>query len=244
MYHMTRTENDDSMRAANDGHVLIAADILSDPDSELTNAELRRAVLRQVKLMDKYGALCALERFALAIEQSAPNGTAMARLINLGLLLMEYAAEQRMDIRENICESLSAQPDINSAHECLKYYISVMIEENKRVTDRLNKHGAIAVEYIKEHYMRTDLSIKDMTSLLSVSSSYFSAMFKNFTGATFTKFLARLRINKAQELLLSTDKKNYEIAIAVGYDDPGYFRQIFKKHTNLSPSDFRKANIR
>lgn len=225
------------------GHALIAADILSDPDRERAVAELRKMVLRNIKLLDKDGAVIALERLLLALEQPASgHGVVMARIHDLGLRLVECAAEQGMDIKENICETLSKQPDPESAHECLRRYLVRLIDENKRLTDKSSRHGALAVEFIKEHYTRPDLSIKDMTSLLSVSGSYFSAMFKNYTGVTFTEFLARLRIDKARELLLGTDKKNYEIAAAVGYDDPGYFRQIFKKHTNLSPSEFRRIN--
>jgi two-component system response regulator YesN len=52
--------------------------------------------------------------------------------------------------------------------------------------------------------------------------------------------LSRIRIQKAKDLLESTDFKNYEIAEKVGFSDPHYFSIAFKKMTGKTPSEYAK----
>ena len=65
-------------------------------------------------------------------------------------------------------------------------------------------------------------------------------MFKNYTGETFIEFLTHLRVDKAKELLKTTDLKTYEIASKVGYDDAHYFGMIFKKNLKITPTEYRE----
>jgi len=102
------------------------------------------------------------------------------------------------------------------------------------------KQAIRAVDYIEKNYMNVDISLNKVCEYLCVSTSYFSAIFKNSTGETFIETLTRVRIKKAKELLESTNMKNYEIALAVGYQDPHYFSSTFKKHVSLTPTEYAK----
>jgi two-component system response regulator YesN len=102
------------------------------------------------------------------------------------------------------------------------------------------KYVSLALEYMGQNYMSFDMSLGMICDYLGVSTSYFSTFFKNATGETFTEALTRIRINKAKSLFESTDMKNYEVALSVGYQDPHYFSAIFKKHVKVTPSDFVK----
>ena len=55
------------------------------------------------------------------------------------------------------------------------------------------------------------------------------------------KYLTSIRINKAKELLESTDCPVSEIGSIIGYENPLYFSRIFKKQTGLSPAAYRKV---
>ena len=77
-----------------------------------------------------------------------------------------------------------------------------------------------------------------------MSTSYFSSVFKTYTGETFIEALTKKRIEKAKGLLLNTSKKTYEIAQEVGYSDPHYFSATFKKMTGFTPKEYAKENRR
>ena len=54
--------------------------------------------------------------------------------------------------------------------------------------------------------------------------------------------MTNLRIEKAKQLLCTSDMKMYEISEAVGYNDYAYFSQIFKRHMGTTPSQYRKKH--
>lgn len=97
-----------------------------------------------------------------------------------------------------------------------------------------------AVEYIKEHFMEESISLLSVCKYLSMSTSYFSTIFKNFMGETFIEYLTRIRMEKAMELLKGSDMKTYEIAFRVGYGDPHYFSLAFKKAAGMTPTEYRE----
>lgn len=223
------------------GRVYTAAELTAAPAAEPETGELRRRVLRSVKLLEREQAREDLAALVGALRGSArPREALLAHLRKLALQLTEYAEEQGLELSQDILERLDRQPHLDAAHACLREYIGELLDAWERQEDSAARQGMRAVEYIRENYTRPDLSLQDITAHLSMSTSYFSALFKNHTGTTFIEYLTRLRMEKARELLAATDRKNYEVAAAVGYDDPGYFRSIFKKTTGHSPSEYRK----
>jgi len=84
-----------------------------------------------------------------------------------------------------------------------------------------------------------EFSLGKAAEAVSVSTGYLSALFKKETGTNFVKYLTDVRMQKAMELLQQTDKRTYEIADAIGFDNTHYFSVSFKKYTGMSPSEFR-----
>lgn len=97
-----------------------------------------------------------------------------------------------------------------------------------------------AIEYIRENYNDKGISLNSVCKHLFISTSYFSLIFKNNTGKTFVEYLTKVRVEKAMELLKTTNMKSYEISNRVGYDDPHYFSLIFKKETGMTPTEYRE----
>ena len=102
----------------------------------------------------------------------------------------------------------------------------------------------LAIDYVNKNYNNADLSLNIVCEYLSVSVSYFSMIFKNYTGITFVEMLTRVRMEKAKKMLETTSMKNYEIANAVGYNDPHYFGAIFKKYTGKTPGEYYKEKVK
>lgn len=97
-----------------------------------------------------------------------------------------------------------------------------------------------AKRYIRSNYTAPSLSVEELCQRLHISQSYFSTIFKQETGMSCVQYLTDVRMEKARELLLSTDQKTYLVAQAVGYDEPNYFSYVFKKKFGMSPSQYRK----
>jgi len=95
------------------------------------------------------------------------------------------------------------------------------------------------LRYIDRHYMK-NIGLSQIAGELNVTPSYLSALFHKKTGTTFIKYLTRLRILKAKELLLGTNLQIRQIAEQVGYHSTRYFTRLFVDMVGEYPSDFRK----
>lgn len=102
------------------------------------------------------------------------------------------------------------------------------------------KQAIMAMDYIDKNYGDADISLNTVCSYLAMSTSYFSSIFKAYTGETFIEALTKKRIERAKMLLENTSKKAYEIADEVGYGDPHYFSITFKKMTGMTPTEYAK----
>lgn len=97
-----------------------------------------------------------------------------------------------------------------------------------------------AKAYIDAHFSDSNLLLEDVASRVNLSPSHFSMVFGRETGESFKSYLTRIRIERAKELLRSTNLKCSEIAYQSGYNDPHYFSYAFKKRTGLPPQEFRQ----
>ncbi|BBI35325.1 response regulator [Cohnella abietis] len=93
--------------------------------------------------------------------------------------------------------------------------------------------------FTKAQYADSDMTIARVCAHLHISSGYFSNIFKRETKMTYVNYLLHIRMEAAKEMLLTTDRKTFEIAELVGYADPNYFSFSFKKQVGMSPKDYR-----
>lgn len=98
-----------------------------------------------------------------------------------------------------------------------------------------------ALAYIDEHF-NENISLSDVAGKIYISKNYLCDLFKKEMDITFIDYVTNLRIEKAKELLRTSDMKMYEISEAVGYNDYAYFSQIFKRHTGTTLSNYRKRH--
>lgn len=98
-----------------------------------------------------------------------------------------------------------------------------------------------AMKYIEEN-IAADLSLEHIADALHISASHLSRTFKKAAGISLTDYINQFRINKAKELLRSTDIYIYAISEMVGYHDATYFSSMFKKLVGVSPSEYRNPD--
>ena len=98
-----------------------------------------------------------------------------------------------------------------------------------------------AVAYIDAHYAE-NLRLENVAAHVSLNPSYFSTIFKRELKISFSDYLTQKRIEEACRLLLESNLPLLDIAAAVGFENQSYFSQSFRKHTGLTPTQYRKGN--
>lgn len=97
-----------------------------------------------------------------------------------------------------------------------------------------------AKKYIENNY-HENITLEDVSREVNISSYYLSRIFKEGTGENFIDYLTGLRIDKAKELLGTTNLSMKEICAKVGYSDPNYFSKSFKKNVGVTPTEYREG---
>ena len=80
-----------------------------------------------------------------------------------------------------------------------------------------------------------------MSREVNISPYYFSKLFKEETGENFIEYVTAARMERAKELLDSTDKSMKEICVEIGYADPNYFSRSFKKNIGVTPTEYKEG---
>ena len=89
-------------------------------------------------------------------------------------------------------------------------------------------------------HLYTNIKLDELAFLCGLSLSTFNRRFKKLYGTSPNQFLNSKRLEKAQQLIESTDDNLTTIAMDCGFDDLSYFSRLFKKYYHCSPSDLRK----
>lgn len=103
-----------------------------------------------------------------------------------------------------------------------------------------NKIIKEAVDFLQENYFSPKLSINEVALKSYLSRTYFSRIFKEATGVSYTEYLQNIRITEACRLLKNTDNKITDIMFSIGFRDIKHFNKLFKRITGMTPSEYRK----
>jgi AraC-like DNA-binding protein/ligand-binding sensor protein len=98
---------------------------------------------------------------------------------------------------------------------------------------------AMARAYIQDH-LDEQLSLPRVADAVNTSSFYFSRMFKQVTGHTFTEYLSMVRIEHAKQLMRDQNKNITQIAYDSGFQSLSQFNRVFRKLQNEAPGTYRR----
>lgn len=118
-------------------------------------------------------------------------------------------------------------------------YTSTKIDKTYRNFSKTFVKCRKILNYLNCQYTNK-ITSKDIEQTFESNYDYINRIFRKITGYTILNYVNNLRINKAKELLDTCDMKISEVCYLVGIDDPYYFSKIFKKYTNMSPSQYIK----
>lgn len=109
----------------------------------------------------------------------------------------------------------------------------------EREQQKTSKKVAMMIHYIQQH-LSEKLSLNEIADCVELSEIHTSRLFKKEMGVRLTEYINAQRIERAKELLASTDIKIKDVAAQVGIADQLYFAKVFKKETGVPPREFRR----
>ncbi len=139
------------------------------------------------------------------------------------------------------------QNDVASKYICkgliirILHYISTMYEFSLSHEQRKKMNWLVYEEisrYIEENYAW--VTVRELVSRFHFNEDYYSRILKEKLGMTYLQYVQDIRLKNARQLLLSTDMTVDEVAVAVGYQNKGYFYKIFLEKFGMTPSKMRK----
>jgi two-component system, response regulator YesN len=98
-----------------------------------------------------------------------------------------------------------------------------------------------AIDYINNN-LKNELTQKEVADHVYLNPSYLSSLFKEHVKLTFSEYVTRRRIQRAKELLMTTNLPINDIAEESGYKTAKYFIKIFRELEGVTPSAYRKTN--
>lgn len=153
----------------------------------------------------------------------------------------EGDAAQIIPETQNIEDRLADLKTIKQISETIKnIFFQAIAFRNSLVTHERTKNLHQVKTYIDAHFANPDLLLTEIAAQANLSPNYFSVVFSDEFGESYKDYITRLRMERAKELLLTTNLKCSEIAIQSGYNDPHYFSHVFRKNIGLPPQQFRQ----
>lgn len=96
-----------------------------------------------------------------------------------------------------------------------------------------------AEAWLAEHHREAD-AVAGVVAAVGIPERTLKRRFKAATGSTLIAYVQNLRIEAAKRLLETTAEPFEEVSVEVGYENPSFFRRLFKRHTGLTPGAYRR----
>jgi AraC-like DNA-binding protein len=207
------------------------------------------ALLAAIRRGERTEARRIINRVLVAIYAVGGRDTNLLKSLALELVvMMTRAAVQAGGDPAKILglnyQSLTALARVTD-QEALATWLCDMLEQLIDAIKVNTRHPnsvllARALEFMDEH-LADELSREEVARAAGLSPSHFSHLMRAKTGWTFTELLNRLRVDRACHLLAHTDHSLAAIALECGFGDQSYFTRVFRRRTEQTPGDYRRA---
>lgn len=210
------------------------------PDSKKLSDELIHAVETNNKedIMEKSKALHWMLTQADDLFVNMELNYIIYELLHLAITVDDSIDQQEVlqFISDSVLDNKEKEKEESNLQKVMLDYGEYLCE--LRGNQSIGMMGEIE-NYMKKHYAE-NITLKDLGKRFFVNSAYLGQIFKKQFGESFKDYLNGMRIQKAEELLIYSDKKIYEIATEIGYKDIDYFINKFIAIKGCTPAKFRK----
>lgn len=150
---------------------------------------------------------------------------------------MNFSSDKCADAIEKLYQCTTVQEIIDILEQNIQLYEDTMFSNQSGARSDVEK----VKSYVYEHYA-DELSVEILGKGVYLSPGYMSYIFKKETGEGLTHFIREFRLEKAKELLCTTNKKIVQICKETGFTNASYFCKSFREYYGCSPEKFRKTS--
>jgi len=193
----------------------------------------RKMILQKIGLTD-----CTREKWEyLEVKQTVKSVlNTFAEVMNEDMQPAEITVlENMINMSDKVIERLDVESVCDFMNDVIDFSLSLRQQTASHTVSEIIRQAAA---YIDQHYFE-DLNLSSLAKQFGVENSYFSRTFRQEMGENLMLYIAGKRMEKAGELIISSDIGLTEIAFMVGYDDYAYFNRVFRKHHGKSPREYR-----
>jgi AraC family transcriptional regulator len=170
---------------------------------------------------------------------------------------MSEAPAQQLPLAGVVIKLLDrATAAIDADRAVAKYYIAratALLQANRDSADRVCRGGTAKLSrgglsswqarLVTRHIdvaLASTIRTDECAAIAKLSNSHFRRAFKESFGTTFYSYVSRRRVERAQELMVMTDRPLHEIASRCGFADQSHFIRVFRRLVGPSPADWRR----
>jgi AraC-like DNA-binding protein len=103
--------------------------------------------------------------------------------------------------------------------------------EVDKIAESINK-----IRFLIRENVDNEINMQNIASKFNMGYSYFRKMFKKYTGVSPKQYHIQLKLVRAKELLLNTNKSVKEVCFDLGFQSTSYFSRIFKQKMGITPN--------
>lgn len=206
------------------------------------------ALISAIRQGDRRAARGIINRVLVGIYFLGRDRPALLKslLLELVVMMSRSAVEAGADPSELLganYSSLASLAAIDGEEELTAWLVAML----ERIMDAIKSNRQYpvsvmmsrAISFMQEH-LHEDISRDDVARVACLSPSHFSRVVKHTFGQSFTDLLTRMRIDRAKEMLIRTEKSLIQICLECGFNDQSYFTKVFQKVTGYPPGEFRR----
>lgn len=125
----------------------------------------------------------------------------------------------------------------------ISYEYTPEVEEIQEIGITDEALRLLVQSFFYSNTLYSKITLEELAKKAHITPKYFSELFKKKTGQSLSEYLKEIRLERAAELLLTTDANISEIIRYIGYSDSKFFYKEFKNKFNMTPAAYRRSNL-
>lgn len=210
---------------------------LEDNEANLLITDIRMPELGGLELVEKLRDM--VHSPVVIIISGHPDFTYAQRALQFGVVEYLLKPLDKVKLVAAVEMALKREEELHRI-ERMERLVDEKLMETVGQEKRYNPQVQEAIHYLDER-LHDPITMRDIADHLHLNASYFSVLFKEQTGLTFSEYLMRRRVQRAKEMLTNSEMTIAEISERVGYQTAKYFVKVFRTMEDMSPGQYRKS---